>query len=108
MTAGALSPLGLPRPIEVRTGPGGEPREVWRALRRPSRQPVRPPVRHGGPAAPLAVERVEETWRIEDEWWREAPLRRAYYRVTVDGGVSLTLFHDETQPPGEGWYEQRY
>ena len=69
---------------------------------------LRRPVRRGGPAAPLAVERVEETWRIEDEWWREAPLRRAYYRVTVDGGASLTLFHDETQPPGEGWYEQRY
>ena len=108
MTAGALSPLGLPRPIEVCTGPGGEPREVWRSVRRPGRQPVRRTVRPGGPAAPLAVERVEETWRIEDEWWRETPLRRAYYRVTVDGGVSLTLFHDETQPPGEGWYEQRY
>ena len=88
---GTLSPLGLPRPVEVRTGPGGEPRE----LRRPRR-------------APLAVERVQERWRIADEWWREPPLRRSYYRVVLVGGGTLTLFHDETQPPGRGWYEQRY
>ena len=94
--AGALTPLGLPRPVEVRPGPGGEPREVRR------------PARRGAPAAPLAVERVEETWRIADEWWREPPLRRTYHRVTLAGGVTLTLFHDDTRPPSEGWHEQRY
>ena len=94
--AGALSPLGLPRPLTVRTGPGGKPSEVQR------------PARRGAPSAALTVERVEETWRIVDEWWRETPLRRSYYRITLAGGSSLTLFHDDTQPPGEGWYEQRY
>ncbi|MYB42951.1 MAG: hypothetical protein F4X76_12385 [Chloroflexi bacterium] len=88
---GALTPLGLPRPIEVQPGPGGEPRE----LRRPRR-------------APLAVERIEEAWRIADEWWREPPLSRSYYRVVLEGGGTLTLFHDATQPLACGWYEQRY
>ena len=96
MTAGALSPLGLPRPLTVRTGAGGEPLEVHR------------PARRGTPAASLAIERIEEAWRIVDEWWRATPLRRSYYRVTTADGASLTLFHDDTQPPGEGWYEQRY
>lgn len=93
---GTLTPLGLPRPLIVRSDSGGEPCEVQR------------PARHGAPAAVLAVERIEETWRVVDEWWRETPLRRTYHRVTLAGGASLTLFHDDTQPPGEGWYEQRY
>ncbi len=92
---GALSPLGLPRPVEVRLGVDGEPRSLrrWR--------------RHGAPGSPLAIRRVEEVWRIAEEWWRAAPLHRTYYRVLVDGGGMLTLFHDDTQPPGGGWYEQR-
>ena len=92
---GALSPLGLPQPIEVRPGPGGEPCELRRT-------------RRGVRGALLAVERIEEAWRIVDEWWREAPLRRSYYRVVLEGGGTLTLFHDDTQPPAGGWYEQRY
>ena len=94
--AGALRPLGLPRPLVVRSDSGGEPSEVQR------------PARRGAPAAALAVERIEETWRVVDEWWRETPLRRTYHRVTLAGGASLTLFHDDMLPPGEGWYEQRY
>ena len=92
---GALSPLGLPRPIEVRPGPEGEPRELRRT-------------RRGVRGAPSAIERIAESWRIADEWWREPPLRRSYYRVVLGGGGTLTLFHDETQPPAEGWYEQHY
>ena len=93
---GALSPLGLPRPLTVRSDSRGEPCEVQR------------PARRGAPAAALAVERIEETWRVVDEWWRETPLRRTYHRVTLAGGASLTLFHDDMLPPSEGWYEQRY
>jgi len=92
---GALTPLGLPRPVEVRPGPGGEPRELRRS-------------RRGARDAPLAVEHIAETWRIADEWWREPPLSRSYYRVVLVGGGTLTLFHDDTQPPARGWYEQRY
>lgn len=92
---GALHPLGLPRPIEVRPGPGGEPRTLRRT-------------RRGARNAPLAIERIEEAWRIADEWWREPPLCRSYYRVVLADGGTLTLFHDDTQPPALGWYEQHY
>lgn len=92
---GALTPLGLPRPIEVRPGPGGAPRELRRT-------------RRGARRAPLTVERIVETWRIADEWWREPPLNRSYYRVVLEDGGTITLFHDDTQPPDRGWYEQRY
>lgn len=70
-------------------------------------------------APSFAVERVEEVWRIAEEWWREAPIGRTYYRIVVDGGRSLTLFHDteqhdtERQGQGDGqggreWYAQHY
>ena len=97
-----LRPLGLPRPLRVRLDEGGEPVEVTpsprgRAGRRGSRS-----------GTPLAVEGVEEVWRIAEEWWRDTPLRRTYYRVLVDGGRPLTLFHDDVAPSSEDWYEQRY
>lgn len=90
-----LSPLGLPRPVEVRLGADGEPRSLRRWRRR------------AAPGSLLAIRRVEEVWRIAEEWWREAPLARTYYRVLVEGGAAFTLFHDDAQPPGDGWYEQR-
>ena len=92
----ALRPLGLPRPLAVRLDGRGEPREL-----------LRPP-RRGTSRRSFAVERIEEVWRVAEGWWREAPLRRTYYRVHVEGGPPLTLFHDDTGPFEEGWYEQRY
>ena len=73
-------------------------------------------------APSFAVERVEEVWRIAEEWWRETPIGRTYYRIVIDGGRSLTLFHDTEQShdmqqggqggqegqEGQEWYEQRY
>ena len=118
--APGLRPLGLPRPLRVRTDAHGEPAEL-------TLPPRGPGGRHGGGRGrTLAVERVEEVWRIVEEWWREAPLARTYYRVVVDGGRSLTLFHDDDchddglhdddchddgchdDGHGEGWYEQQY
>lgn len=90
-----LSPLGLPRPVEVRLGADGEPCSLRRWRRR------------GAPGSLLAIRCVEEVWRIAEEWWREAPLAHTYYRVLVEGGAAFTLFHDDAQPPGDGWYEQR-
>lgn len=101
-TAQGLRPLGLPRPLRVRTDERGDPVELTllpRGVQRP----------RGGEGRTLAIEQVEEVWRIAEEWWREATLARTYYRVVVDGGRSLTLFRDELiAGPDEGWYEQRY
>ena len=106
--APGLRPLGLPRPLRVRTDTRGEPAELTLLPRGPGGR--------RGRGHTLAVERVEEVWRIAEEWWRETPLARTYYRVVVDGGRSLTLFHDDDchddgfhdDGPGEGWYEQQY
>jgi len=104
---GALRPLGLPRPLQVRLDARGEPAELTPAARGPQRGGgARPGAAPSGPTH--EVERIEEVWRIAEEWWREAPLQRTYYRVLVDGGRAFTLFHDDAAPPEEGWYEQRY
>ena len=71
-------------------------------------QPLNVTLRHGrGPARAFAVEEVQEVWRVGEAWWQEDPVHRTYYRVTVDGGRALTLFHDDVAPD-DGWYEQRY
>jgi len=51
------------------------------------------------------VERVEDRWRIDDEWWREEPVCRLYYKLLLEGGGHITVFRDLT---GDRWYEQRY
>jgi hypothetical protein len=49
------------------------------------------------------VESVEDIWRIDDEWWREEAVSRMYYRCAVDGGMSVTVFHDLINGK---WYRQ--
>ena len=49
------------------------------------------------------VESVEDIWRIDDEWWREEAVSRMYYRCAVDGGMSVTVFHDLINGR---WYRQ--
>ncbi len=93
-----LRPLGLPQPLRVRTDERDEPAEVTllpRGVQRP----------RGGEGRTLVVEQVEEVWRIAEEWWREAPIARTYYRLLVDGGRTLTVFRDLED---EQWYTQHY
>ena len=87
----ALKPIGLPRPVEVRTDAHGDPVAVTRG--RPG----------GGREA--RVESIEEAWRVGEEWWREAPLERTYYLLLLEGGRPLTIFHDGVF---DAWFEQRY
>ena len=61
-----------------------------------------------------AVLDISEAWRIGEDWWRERPIRRTYFRLIVDGGQAVTVFRDElaaalgtAEAPG-GWFEQRY
>ena len=42
----------------------------------------------------LNVESVSDRWRIEDEWWREQPVIRMYYKCVVDQGIEITAFQD--------------
>lgn len=90
----ALKPIGLPRPVEVRTDEHGRPVAVAPAAT------VR-----GQRSALLLVESIEEAWRVGDEWWREAPLERTYYLLLLEGGRPITVFHDGVF---NAWFEQRY
>ena len=39
------------------------------------------------------IESVNETWRIDDEWWRQA-ISRLYMEVMLEGGKRTVLFRD--------------
>ncbi|MFQ5380112.1 MAG: DUF6504 family protein [Dehalococcoidia bacterium] len=87
-TAGArsLRPLNQPLPVSVEASPEGEPRTVlWRGR---SRQ----------------VTVVHDSWRIDDEWWRD-PISRCYFAVECDDGRQLTVFCDLER---DQWFAQPY
>jgi hypothetical protein len=46
--------------------------------------------RPGWPRA-RAVVRVQDRWRVVDEWWRERPIRRLYHDLLLEDGLRLTL-----------------
>jgi hypothetical protein len=81
-----LSPLKEPRPVVVATDDAGAPVAVVLGGRR------------------LAVERIEDVWRIDDEWWREE-VSRLYYRLLLADGRPLIVYHDLVR---ELWSEQSY
>ena len=39
------------------------------------------------------VDAVLESWRIDDEWWRQM-IARSYLGVILEGGKRLVLFQD--------------
>jgi len=50
------------------------------------------------------IERVQDTWQVDDEWWRE-PISRHYVQVILRDGALRTLFHDRI---ADRWFEQSY
>ncbi len=40
----------------------------------------------------LKVISVEDRWRVDDEWWREKPISRLYYRCVLEDGRGVTVF----------------
>ncbi len=86
--ARAPRPLNTPIPVWVRADPAGRPLAVRR-----SRWP-----------GFRAVVRIQDRWRIDDEWWRGRPISRLYYTVVLEGDVLLTIFHDIRAGT---WFEQR-
>lgn len=50
------------------------------------------------------VEQVQDTWIIDDEWWRD-PISRQYFQVRLEGGIVRTIFHDRVS---DTWFTQRY
>ena len=52
----------------------------------------------------LEVASIQDVWEIADQWWRDNPIARRYFRVALDGGSTVTVFRDLTSGV---WYEQR-
>jgi hypothetical protein len=71
-------------------------------------------VETGGDGRPVAVylserrfgvEAVLETWRIDDEWWRERAVSRVYFSLALEDGRAVTVYSDL----GNGsWFKQPY
>jgi hypothetical protein len=49
------------------------------------------------------VEAILESWRVDDEWWRQ-PIARSYMNVLMEGGKRVVLFQDLITGL---WYEQQ-
>jgi len=79
-----------------------------RSLNEP--RPLQIQVDHGLPVA-LVINRqrqpvasIQDTWIIEDEWWRQ-PISRQYFAILLTNGQTHTIFHDRTT--GQ-WFSQAY
>jgi hypothetical protein len=82
-----VRPLNLPRPIDVTLDErSGRPRILHE--------------RKG----PRPIERIQDSWQVDDEWWRE-PISRRYFQVVLRGGALRTIFHDRLS---NRWFEQSY
>jgi hypothetical protein len=72
-----LRAVNEPRQVTVEVDGSGAPTAVGRL----------------GDLAVGRVESVNESWRIDDEWWRQA-ITRLYYEVMLEGGKRVVLFQD--------------
>ena len=50
------------------------------------------------------IEQIQDTWVIDDEWWRD-PISRQYFQVLLEGGTVRTIYHDRTS---DTWHAQSY
>jgi hypothetical protein len=79
-----------------------------RALNEP--RPIKVLTEHDLPVAILrkddrdAVEKVQDTWIVQDEWWRQE-IDRQYYNLLLRNGTVCTVYHDRI---ADTWYEQAY
>lgn len=53
----------------------------------------------------VAVEETLETWRIDDEWWREGRISREYRRVLLEDGRTVDVYRDLATGR---WFRQAY
>ena len=48
---------------------------------------------------------VIDSWRIDDEWWRDRPVSRLYFDVILTSGHRFVVYKDLA---GGRWYRQAY
>ncbi len=99
--AGGIRSLDAPLPVRVEVDADGRPIAISVPK---SRGAVRKKnSKRELPCQWRQVSEVLDSWRIDDEWWRKAPIARVYYRVVMEDDRSVTVFHDLAT--GE-WYGQ--
>ncbi len=72
----ALRGLAGAHPAEVITSPDGTPHAVLRDGRR------------------RLVVAVRDTWRVQDRWWTDTPVDRAYFDVVLEPGRPTLIFRE--------------
>ena len=82
---GPLRPLNLPAPIEVEENERQRPVSITLKCRR------------------VKVASIDDLWEIDQEWWREKPIVRIYYEVTLEGDRHIIIFRDQVTA---AWYRQ--
>ena len=99
--AGGIRPLDAPLPVQVEVDGNGQPAAIGVPK---SRGAVRKKAGERGPAHQWRqVSEVLDSWRIDDEWWRKAPIARIYYQVIMEDDRNVTVFQDLTSG---SWYRQ--
>ena len=82
-----IRPLNSPRPVQVTVDKqSGLPLALLERNRR------------------REVEGIQDSWCVDDEWWRD-PISRRYVQVLLRDGAIRTLFHDRI---ANRWFEQTY
>jgi hypothetical protein len=81
LRADRLRAVNEPRPVTVELDESGAPTAIQQSGGRADG-------RTGG-----KIEAILETWRIEDEWWRQ-PISRVYVEIIIEGGRRVVLFSD--------------
>jgi hypothetical protein len=51
----------------------------------------------------LKVISIDDVCNVDEEWWRERPIVRMYYRVNMEDGRQITVFQDMLDG---AWYRQ--
>ena len=81
LRADRLRAVNEPRPVMVELNDDGSPAVVKESDSRTVGQ------------SDGKIESIGETWRIDDEWWRQT-ISRVYWEVILEGGKRVVLFQD--------------
>jgi hypothetical protein len=103
LRADRLRALNVPGPVQVELDSDGKPQTVRRGGAAASPNPLAPASSASTTADAVAVEAVLETWRLDDEWWRQ-PITRRYYEVVIAGGGRVVLYEDLVT--GDWWMQK--
>ena len=87
LRADTYRPVNVPEPVDVEEASSFS---LPLAVRAPRRQ---------------AVVNIEDRWRIDDEWWRQEPISRLYFEVTLASGQKQVIYKDLIK---NCWYRQNY